>query len=111
MKKFDPSKPVRTVGLHLPARIICDDRKGAYPFVVLVEHGGSEYADVVDSDGRGDAYVIENIPQKIVRYVNIYPGYQFKGVSSRTRREADAVSTSHRRACIRVEFEEGQFDD
>lgn len=51
-------------------------------------------------------------PEKIVRYVNIYRDGGEAGYSShKTRANADKSINTFRVACIRIEFEEGQFDD
>ena len=52
-----------------------------------------------------------NVPEKHVRYFNMYPD-SGKFVQPRSSRdEADAKAAAGRIACVRVEFEEGQFDD
>ena len=48
-------------------------------------------------------------PEKVVRWVNVYPGVQvwLEGVWN-TKEDADRNSISNRIACIRIEFEEGE---
>ena len=49
-------------------------------------------------------------PEPIVRYVNLYPKLQDANLYL-TRDMADRYPHLSRIACIRIEFEEGQFDD
>lgn len=44
---------------------------------------------------------------KIVGYINVYP----HSVMHDTRSSADKYAGANRIACVRVEFEEGQFDE
>ena len=48
-------------------------------------------------------------PKKVVAYLNLYTGGEAVLYSDRST--ADQSSAIGRIACIRVEFEEGQFDD
>jgi len=50
-------------------------------------------------------------PEPIVRYANIYPALQDASILHLTRTIADSKACYSRIACIRIEFEEGQFDD
>ena len=47
-------------------------------------------------------------PKVHVRYYNMYQEYSS---SHPSREKADSYAYNSRIACIRVEFEEGQFDD
>ena len=120
--KLDPTKPVQTRG-GKPVRILCADRAdSAYPIVglVMLESGyeepewwmpdGSCY-----QNGSSDEDLI-NVPEKHVMYFNVYKGdckYSIRYSANGTREQADLSASGivTRIACIRVEFEEGQFDD
>ena len=72
-KPFDPTKPATCGGER--ARIICADRKGIYPLVVLI--GKREAAVLFHRDGTRDNGVpLRNIPEQEVRWLlaqgNIY---------------------------------------
>lgn len=45
---------------------------------------------------------------KIVKWLNIYSDTAIIGYN--TRKEADSMAGAQRIACVRVEFEDGQFD-
>ena len=48
-------------------------------------------------------------PEKLVKYVNLYPDCSGGGYT--TREKADRQAGRNRIACVRVDFEEGQFDE
>ena len=50
------------------------------------------------------------VSKRKVGYINIYGDWDIKPMFFENRDEADKHS-HHRIACIRVEYEEGQFDD
>lgn len=55
---------------------------------------------------------VENVPEKRVRYVNFYDvNYHACEYSSRELADAGQNRNHRRIACVRVEYEEGQFDD
>lgn len=99
MKPFDPTKPVQLED-GTPARIVCADRKGGCPIVALI--GEQERVLTFEYDGSSPYGTLVNVPEKHVRWVNIYPSAQ------ETREGADAQAHTDRIACIRVEFEEGE---
>lgn len=110
-KKFDPSKPVQTRD-GKKARIICTDRYGMYPIVVLVTENGQENMYTVNSTGKFGAgeYDLVNIPEPpIVTYINVYSNG--RGSVKSSRETADIVAGLDRVACVRLEYREGQFDD
>jgi hypothetical protein len=49
-------------------------------------------------------------PEPVVRYANIYPSMRDSGLHL-TRELADNRACHSRIACIRIEFEEGQYDE
>ena len=117
---FDPTKPVRTRDGR-SARIICRDLSGGRPIVAAITQDGTEYVTTVQASGRfsGSDNVEDliNIPEKIEGYVNVY---QREPESDRwaavwpSREDANRAAyrtNTPRIACIKISFEEGQFDD
>lgn len=75
-------------------------------------------ADGIECDLTGmiakEPVTLENVPKKHVRYLNVYktPDGEITWLKeSRARADAVAVAVNGRIACVRVEFEEGQYDD
>lgn len=109
---IDWNKPVRTVGDHCPVEIWTTDDKSSTVYVV---RGVFKYEDhwrragwTIDgqlSTKNTCHHDLENIPDKIVQYVNFYPNYSI------SRKEADKMCRAGRIACVRVEYDEGQFDE
>ena len=62
MPELDITKPIRTILAGLPARIICSDRKGNAPYIVLVERRSNGTEDVRLYEERELHTVFENIP-------------------------------------------------
>ena len=116
---FDPTKPVqRRDGAK--ARIICTDRDyNIYTIVALIgdsqepeeftAKGNYSYRDEMH-DFKND-YDLINIPEKHVRYINIYDYDGTIFYSHKSKEEADNKQERGRLACIRVDFKEGQFDE
>lgn len=111
---IDWDKPLRTKS-GLPARLVSkrtgDDK---YIMGVIIEGKKRDRFEIYKSDGRYSdndlsGLDLENVPEKIVRYVNYYPS----GASYcyETRDSADSASMYNRVSCVRIEFEEGQFDE
>jgi len=50
-------------------------------------------------------YDLVEVKEKKVAYLNVYPDYH------RSRSIADGYAAENRIACVRVEYEEGQFDE
>lgn len=111
---IDWTKPIQTKSGR-PARVLCTDLKDTeYPVAVAVlvndKHevpytytAEGKYVIAVDSP-----FDIINVPEKRVRYFNVFD--MSEGFNSRA--EADrAAGVRVRRACIRVEYTVGQFDD
>ena len=110
MTTFDPTKPVRTRDGR-PARIVCTDRAGAKSLVSMVmEPDGYElifthYADGAAECGGESDYDLINIPERHVRWVNVYQGQVTLYCS---KEGADYAARDDRIACVRIEFEEGE---
>lgn len=71
------------------------------------------HGDWIES-GRGDSHehayfhAYKREPVKRVRWANMYP---IPRTSFESRAAADRAALSDRIACVRIEFEEGQYDD
>jgi len=113
---LDLNKPVQ-IRDGRKARIICTDRAGNYSIVALV--GDIEDIEIFTEKGQirvgrdnqpGD---LINVPEKHVRYLNVYSigGKLGPFESFRTASEAEKMRGSNCIACKRVEFKEGQFDE
>jgi len=107
---FDPTKPVQTQG-GCKAEICYNDGK----LIVAVTHRiAGKTAHEYDQDGKAlyspESFDLINIPEKRVGYINFY-GSGYAGYAYDTRAKADQLSKTCRIACVRVEYEDGQFDD
>lgn len=112
---IDWTKPIQTTHKPpRPARVLCTDlRVTSGPIVVAVDHCGTEDTWRVCVDGRLPditSFKLVNVPQKHVRYVNMYND-DGSGSAWMTKQAADQGAASIRIACVRVEFTEGQFDE
>ena len=123
-KVLDLTKPVQTRDGE-PVRILATDAKGSYPVVGLVyeSEAGEDEAEFWTAAGHYYAAGMEsgfdlvNVPEKLVGYLNVYgtrsqygqTSYRLYG--SRAIADAEADDMRGRIACIRVECEEGRFDD
>ena len=96
-------------------RVVCVDKmtgNANYP-VIAVNDTGDIYTFTSEGmfqiDGRSEYHLVCEVKVKQVRYVNIYPnGTVF---DHKSKRDAENGAGTSRLACIRVEYEEGQFDD
>ena len=111
---FDPTKPVQTRDGR-PARIVCTDATGVLPIVALVDDGGAEIVIRYHPTGRRQDVRAQrdddliNIPERHVRWFNIYLGRLCcDGYGYTTKEEADQQEGLGRIACVRIEFEEGE---
>jgi len=112
---LDLNKPVQTRDGR-KARIICTDMKRSdYPIVALTDRGDYEVCDLFTIDGTCSLSAephknnLINVPEKHTVYINMYPdGREFSYAS---REEADECAATNRIACVKVEYEKGQFDD
>ena len=124
---IDFTKPLRVKGCSaLGVRVVDSAFVARQEFVplalvVITERDGVDRVAVFGADGieRGltgviakEPVTLENVPEKHVRYFNVYI-YGDCEVSrlKESRARADAVAGNGRIACVRVEFEEGQYDD
>lgn len=113
---LDTSKPVQTRDGQKATLIHCTAR-GIFPLLGYVGNGDflcawslyGIYKEAID-----EKYYLNliNVPIKHVRYINAYDNREL-GIPHPTRTKADSTILGHskRIACIRVEYEEGQFDD
>lgn len=94
---------------------ITSEEGGDYPFSIEIVEGPDkglvrevrEYTDLP----RGKAFrILPTKPPKRVVWLNVYPD-ESSGFFYNSRQGADHQADSARIACIRVEFEEGQFDE
>ena len=115
-KKLDLTKPLQTSDGR-PVRYLGEVR-GPNPLVfAIVNHG---YNDTVISRGydglldnnREATTIINTPPPKHVRYLNVYRSDISEAwISHDDKASADERATPNRIACIRVEIEEGRFDE
>ena len=124
---IDFTKPLRVKGCSaLGVRVVDSAFIARQEFVplalaVITERGGVDRVAVFGADGierdltgmiAKEPVTLENVPVKYVRYINVY--LYGDGEIPRlkeSRAKADAVAGNGRIACVRVEFEEGQYDD
>ena len=124
---IDITKPLRVKGCSaLGVRVVDSAFVARQEFVpltlvVITERDGVDRVAVFGADGiecdltgmiAKEPVTLENVPEKHVRYLNVYTygdGEIPRLKESRAR--ADAVAGNGRIACVRVEFEEGQYDD
>jgi hypothetical protein len=96
-------------------RVVCVDattEADGYPVIGISDAGGvstftSEGMFQIDAQSERD--LVREAKEKQVRYINIYPdGTAF---AYKSQRGAELCAGTSRLARIRVEYEEGQFDD
>lgn len=107
----DWDKPIQCCGR--PARLLGTLEKCGTPMVVAVmREDGSEECVYAKDDGASlyGCFEITNVPQRHVRWVNVYRDDENRIflVESDTKEDADASASKGRIACVRVEFEEGE---
>lgn len=124
---IDFTKPLRVKGCSaLGVRVVDSAFVARQEFVplalvVITERDGVDRVAVFGADGiecdftgmiAKEPVTLENVPEKHVRYFNVYT-YGDGKISrlKESRAMADAVAGNGRIACVRVEFEEGQYDD
>ena len=117
---FDPTKPCRTKA-GCPARVLCADLlcgkyEGKFIVAAITVHDRGEVVFTFQSngqyldDGRPHDNDLINIPEKHVRWLNIYKNKEGKFYSG-PMSAAPGESDEHAIARRRIEFEEGQFDE
>ncbi|HEX7636097.1 MAG TPA: hypothetical protein VF427_12560 [Noviherbaspirillum sp.] len=110
---LDFSKPVRTVTTKQPVEIITT--KARHPvFKVLGYIGEDQVATMFTLQGQiseNGLVFLENMPQKQILYLNIYPNRSSLGnrekfflTQHETREVADAAATAERIACVPLQF-------
>lgn len=114
-KKLNWDKPLRTDSLGLSCRLLCKNLKhvSGYAYVVAVENG-IKYEHIIccREDGHStDGYDIENVPEKRTGWINIYAPKLYPSKIHKTKLLADNHASSARIARIKLEYEEGQFDE
>jgi hypothetical protein len=115
--KIEAGKKYRTRGGN-EAEVLKTDLRNEQPIVGIVTHDdGSQcvYEWTVDGyywpdDPRSDLDLISEIKPKRVVWLNVYDDDRPTVHSYHSREEADSYAYANRLACIRLEFEEGQFD-
>jgi hypothetical protein len=114
---IDWSKPVEKIPGGHRCRVFCTDLPGEYPVVVAVEDWDGDWLiETYTLDGRlvaeQKSIRIRNVPEKGVRYLNVYPDEtQIGNYAYFSRGEADRSACKDRIACVRVEYTEGEFDE
>jgi hypothetical protein len=88
-----------TAILHLPVIGVCEESGDILTFTAE----GHRWLD-----GVSGFDLVHEVKEKHVRYINIYPNNE---ISHNSRQTADDCAIHDRLARIRVEYEEGQFDD
>ena len=110
---FDPNKPAETKGGY-KARFLGRINNDAHPLVFSIDNGTNEAVETYTEDGFYNydkykhAYDLKNIPEKHVYYLNVYG--DLSCTLFELKEEADKRNYN-RIACIRIEFEDGQFDE
>jgi hypothetical protein len=92
-------------------RVVCVDGGAYFPVIAVNDNGDvytftSEGAFYTRADTELD--LVREVKEKQVRYVNIYPTHVSPYVC---KLDAEDCAGTGRLACIRVEYEEDQFDD
>lgn len=115
MLKIERDK-VYVTGNGKRVRVVCIDNTAvpAYPVIGVCEEGGD--IDIYTPDGQrwndsisgGD--LLREVKEKKVLYLNLYPNNTTIGVYL-SKQKADKRASNFRTARIRVEYEEGQFDE
>ena len=104
MKEIDFEKPLRFVDNADELKYIGLDSRGFH----IVEIVPVNALMQVDRYGKAAGWQdVENIPEKITRWVNFYKNGRDGGVHP-TKVDADRCATDQRIACIGVEFEPGE---
>jgi len=115
--KLEAGKKYRTRGGD-EVEILRTDVRDEQPVVgIVTKSDGSQYVSEWNTDGsfwpdglESANDLISEIRPKRVVWLNFYPDGTC-GASHSSKEEADAHSSDIRIARIRVEFEEGQFDE
>lgn len=109
---FDPKKPVRTRDGH-HARIICTDKRGAYPIVALVSDGGIESPCTYTINGEfstsreNTPLDLINAPERKTRWLNVYDDVTSE--SHNSRGDADKARSPDALGLVSLTFEGGKL--
>ena len=117
MLKIEAGKKYRTRGGD-EVEILRMDVRASQPVVgIMTYDDGSQIVRQWHTDGsywversKSENDLISEIKPKRVVWLNVYPDDD-GGFYYDSRAQADRMATPYRIACIRVEFEEGQFDE
>ena len=116
MEKIQMGKEYRTRD-GCPVRVLAVDVKNEkYPVLALIPEGAGELSITFTEDGfrwegrEKDILDLVPVPKKHVWWINFYNN-RTDFVVHFSKEEADAYASKGRTACVRVEFEEGQFDE
>lgn len=97
-----------------PVELLTTSARGEWPVVGHI--GGENQVILWTIDGVCSyshsgfpAYDLVEVTPKRVMWLNVYPDDD--AYMPRTRKDADDSSRGGRIACLKIEFEEGQFDD
>lgn len=113
MLKIERDK-VYVTGHGKRVRVVCADNNSMpnFPVIGVYEESGDISAYTSEGhfwdDGVSGFDLVREVKEKQVRYINIYPNNE---ISHNSRQTADDCAIHGRLARIRVEYEEGQFDD
>ena len=104
MKEIDFKRPLRFTDNADELKYIGLDSRGFHVVEIVPVNALMQ----VDRYGKAAGWQdVENIPEKITRWVNFYENEKDGGVHQ-TKVNADRCATAKRIACIRVEFEPGE---
>ena len=115
MLKIERDK-VYVTGNGKQVRVVCVDNTTIprFPVIGVCEESGDILTYTSEGrswdDGVSGFDLVREVKEKKVLYLNIYPDSHTFGVYA-SKQMADAFASKSRTACIRVEYEEGQFDD
>ena len=114
---LDLTKPVQTRDGR-KVRILCTDMDGEYDSIVGIVMNTNESEQCESWRPDGHYYDtsetnsdLVNVPETRVVWVNMYPGNFHTLWPAKERADAMQKSDNSREACIRVEYEVGQFDE
>ena len=103
MKEIDFDKPLRFMDSTDELKYIGLDSRGFHVVEIVPVNGLIQVDKYGKSAGWQD---VENVPEKLVRWVNLYEGGAC--AAHITHELADQNAGIGRIACIRIEFEEGE---
>lgn len=95
-----------------PARVLCDDMPGAFPWVAYCEHVTEPVLLRFRADGTAETSSflrLRNAPAPRASgtvWVNVYRGPE-KSYGHPSREKADRCASSDRLACVKIDWTEG----